>query len=311
MQMNKLHLLLAACCILLTSTAFSQLKFNIKAMPDADTYGVYLKPCGDLTPSSNTITGTGQATVVLPLGNDANNLKAYAGVWTESGAVSAPDEAPSKNYFSFGFLADSPKIVVEAGKETLLFTFKVEGSALGAPQLLDNDTDPFANFPNSANSNPGNEISMLDFGVSPVGYYYYSGNFTDDDPTSCTGIVDTTIVEPTDTTIIEPTDTTQIDTTMTGGGTTTSAWNQVAEKEVFILSPNPTSFWVNVEFSNVAAYSQGKIRLWTAQGISIGEMVRNGQKKLTVNVGGLPNGFYFISFESGGKVLQRERFIKQ
>ena len=321
--MNRFHLLLTACCFLLTSTAFAQLKFTVKSMSDAGVYGVYVKPCGDITPTSNTITGTGQATVVLPLGTDVVNLTPYSGIWLDAGVVSGPSESPNNNYFSFGFLADSPKIVIESGEETLLFSFLVEGNALGGPKMLDNENDPFAVFPNSANTNPGNELSMIDFGVLPVGYYYYSGNYSEDEPTSCQSApidttvvdpVDSTIVDPIDSTLVEPTDTTitvPTDTTSNNGGTTTSTLDEMAKKAVFTLSPNPTSYWINVEFSNVAAYSQGRVRLLTAQGIAIGEMPRNGHNKLTMNVGEMPSGIYFISFEVDGKVVQRERFIKQ
>ena len=312
--MKRFYSLFTLSCILFTTTAFAQLKFTVKAMPDADTYGVYLKPCGDITPSSNTITGTGQATVVLPKGNNLINFKTYAGVWVESGDISGPEESPNNNYFSYGFLADSPQIVIEASKETLLFTFEVDGTATGAPKMLDNDTDPFASFPNSVNSNPGNEMSMLDFGVSPVGYYYYSGNYTIDDPASCQTVIDTTQTEPTDTTLTEPTDTTltePTDTTSNTGGTTTPTLEESIGNEMFTLAPNPTSHWVNVTFSTIVNYSEGTVRLWTVHGIVIGEMVRNGQGKMTLNVGALPNGIYYISYESEGKVLQRERFLKQ
>ena len=158
--MNRFRLLFSAVGIFLTATAFSQLKFEVKSMPDAYTFGVYVKPCGDVMPSANTITGTGQATVILPVGSNVTNLIAVSGVWVENSSVSGPAEAPNNNYFSYGFLADSPQIVYQAGEETLLFTFKVEGG--GQPTMLDNDNDPFAIFPNSLGSNPGNEMSVID-----------------------------------------------------------------------------------------------------------------------------------------------------
>ena len=140
-------------------------------MPDAYTYGVYVKPCGDLMPSTNTITGTAQVTIVLPLGNNVTELTPTAGVWVDGGTVSGPVEAPNNNYFFFGFLSDDPQIQYSTEEATLLFTFKVEGTA--EPELFRNGEDPFGIFPNSMNSNPGNEISVIDVGVSPVGYYYY------------------------------------------------------------------------------------------------------------------------------------------
>lgn len=283
--MNRIYSLLTICCILLTTTAFSQLKFNVKAMPDAYTYGVHVKICDEIVPSANTITGTGQASIVLPMGSNATDLQSISGVWTESGSISGPDEAPTKNYFSFGFLADSPQIVFESGKETLLFTFKVEGG--GTPVILDNETDPFAVFPNSMNSNVGNELSVLDVGTQPVGYYFYSGNYSDDDETSCESVAD-----PSD----DP----------------TTALEEIAESTYFTMSPNPTSSWINVEFANGRAYEDdGKIQLFSAHGIKLSEQESGGQAKISLNVTNLPNGLYFMSLESDGQVVQRERFMKQ
>ncbi|MEO1259996.1 MAG: T9SS type A sorting domain-containing protein [Bacteroidota bacterium] len=285
--MNRFHSLLTFCCILITTTAFAQLKFNVKATPDAYTYGVYVKICDATVPSNNTIAGTGQVTVVLPLGNNTSDLVSVGGVWQESGSVSGPDESPSKNYFSYGFLADSPKIEFEAGKESLLFTFKVEGGAV--PVLIENDTDPFAVFPNSMNSNPGNEMSVLDVGSQPVGYYYYSGNYTDDDLESCNTEDDTE----------EPTD----------NPTSTSEEN--ADGAYFNLSPNPTSAWINVEFNEGLAYENGTVQLTTVHGVKLDERDSGGQTKIGMNVSNLPNGLYFINLESDGQVVQRERFMKQ
>lgn len=291
--MNKFHLFTTLFCLLLTTSAFSQLKFNLKAMPDANTYGVYLRPCG-VNPSANTITGTGQVTVILPIGNNASNLKSIGGAWSESGTISGPVEAPNNNYFSFGFLADSPQIVFEAGKETLLLTFVVEGP--GIPTLMDNDTDPFAVFPNSTNTNPGNEMSTLDVGITPVGYYFYSGHYTDDDPTSC---------EDSSTTNNDDGDDDDDD------DTTTSVLEEVNDHAYFSLSPNPTSHQVNINFSQTDNRNEGMVRLWTSTGINLENQTSNGRDKLSMNVDDLPNGFYFISYEVAGEVLQRERFMKQ
>ncbi|MEZ4957319.1 MAG: T9SS type A sorting domain-containing protein [Saprospiraceae bacterium] len=310
--MNWYRLLLSFCCILITCTAFSQLKFNVKSMPDAGTYGVFVKPCGDLTPSANTITGSAQVTLVLPMGNDVASVSQYAGLWQQNATVSGPDEAPNKNYFSFGFLTDNPQIVLEAGKETLLFTFEINGSST-SPELLDNEHDPFAAFPNSLNSNPGNEMSILDVAVNPIGYYYYAGNYSEDDPNSCTVTVDTTVVEPIDSTDIEPVDTTDmepVDTTTTNGENPTATLNEIGSGFYFSISPNPASDWIKVEFTNKGNKDSGRVRLFTANGVSIGEMKRDGQQKMKWNVSELPSGLYFLSFESDGRVMQRERFVK-
>ena len=276
--MNRFHLL-TALCLLLTTTAFSQLKFSLQPMASASTYGVYVKPCGGIVPTANTITGTGQVTIVVPLGNNITEIVSYGGAWSESASVSAPSEAPDKNIFSYGFLTDSPQIVYEAGKQTLLFSFVMEGP--GEPRLLDNENDAFAQLPNSVNTNPGNEISVLDIGSTPVGYYYYTGNFSPDDPDSCSE------EDP-----------------------TTPALEVLNHENLFTLSPNPTSHRLQIEFLNEKINANGKIRLWTAQGIALQDEDWEGHPSVSLDVNKLPVGVYFLSFEKEGKVLQRERFVK-
>ncbi len=294
--MNKFRLLLVSLCILLTSTAWSQLKFSLQQLPDGASWGVYVNICDDISPSANTITGSGQVTLLLPLGNDISDLVNHAGLWNENATVSGPEEAPDKNYISIGFISDSPQIFFSPGEKTLLFSFSVAGNAVESPQLIDNENDPFADFPNSMNSNPGNEMSVLDIGSQPVGYYYYTGNYIDGD-VGCSGVVDTTIVEPTDTT--------------GGSDDPTPTLDQINEEQYFTLAPNPTSEWVTLHFDARSVKANGQIKLWTGNGISIGQLSKNGQSKMTLNVGALPNGLYLLSYESEGKLLQQERFMKQ
>ncbi len=295
--MNNLRLSLASLCLLITFTAWSQLKLSLQQLPDGTSWGVYVNTCNAVSPSSNTITGSGQVTILLPLGNDISDLVNHAGLWDENATVSGPEEAPGLNYISIGFISDSPQIVYMPGEGTLLFSFSVEGNAPGEPQLIDNETDPFADFPNSLNSNPGNEMSVLDIGTVPVGYYYYTGNYTGADDAGCAGVVDTTIVDPPDTT--------------GGNGNPTSTLEQMNEEKYFTLAPNPTSEWITLHFGARSVKTNGQIKLWTASGISIGQLAKNGQSRMTLNVGALPNGLYFLSYESEGRLLQQERFMKQ
>ncbi len=292
--MNWFRLLLSIGCTFLTCTAFSQLKFSLQPMPAAGTYGVYVKPCGDIAPSAGTITGSGQVTVVLPLGNDITNLSMHAGVWQQNATVSGPEESPHKNYISFGFLTDSPQILLEAGAETLLFTFEINGTAT-SPALMENDLDPFAAFPNSLNSNPGNEMSILDVGTSPVGYYYYEGNYSEDDPSSCV-TSDTTQTEP-------------VDSTNTNGENPTAVNDLTRPDNYFTLSPNPATQWIKIDF-NDQKLIEGTIRLYTANGVAFGQMRHHNQRKMKWNISELPSGLYFLAYEAEGRVLQRDRFLK-
>jgi len=281
-------------CILIASTSWSQIKFSLKQMPDGSSWGVYVKTCNSVSPSGNTITGSGQVTIVLPMGNDIRGIVNHAGLWNENATVSGPDEEPNKNYVSVGFISDSPQILHSTTEETLLFSFGTTGNAPGDPQLIENGADPFTVFPNSVHSNPGNEMSVLDIGVSPVGYYNYEGNYVDD--AGCPTVVDTTVIDVPDT---------------TGNENPTSTLDQLNQEKYFTLSPNPTSEWITINFAGAWSEGKGNVNLWTATGISIGRLEQNGQGKMTFNVGALPNGMYFVSYETDGKVMQQERFMKQ
>jgi hypothetical protein len=346
--MNKVLLLCfatIACCLPVFS--FAQIHLKVAPLsPGANTFGVYAKVCDNITPSGNTITGSGQVTLKFPANANLNSLVSHAGLWSQNATISSPAEAAAHTYVSIGFVNDSPQIIYQPDSETLLFTFKLTNTAT-TPTLIENGVDPFDLLPNSVNSNPGNELTVLDFGVQPLGLYTYAGNYigntaicteTPQDttvinpPVDTTGNVDTTVVDTTqggvDTTVIDTTqggvDTTVIDTTQSGGGGDTTVINPpndttqqtsgvldvTGNGNHFMLYPTPAYEWVMVEFleKDVAG---GSVRLFTFNGAPIGEMGRAGRGSLKLNVSGLSSGLYILSYEKDGEVLQRSKFLKQ
>jgi hypothetical protein len=211
-------------------------------------------------------------------------------------------------YVSAGFITDNPKIVFHPQLETLLFSFKLNGAGPKTPELLKNGEDPFDQLPNSMNTNPGNELSVVDFGMTPTTFYNYSGIYTGDtvacvtsppqdstgtNPQDTTGMVnDTTIVTPNDST-----------------GTTTNIFDLKKSESVFKISPNPALDWVALTFNDDAPQS-GLVRLWNSNGAVIGAMERGRNSVLKLNVEALPSGLYFVSYEMDGKLVQRERMVK-
>ena len=141
----------------------------------ADTWGVYVRPNG-VSPSTTTITGSAQVTIVMPLGFVWSSLTSVNGTWTQNATVAGPAENSAWTYWSFGLVIDSPQIVYQSGQETLLFTFKRTDPCPDSLYLID-DADPFNVLPNSVNSNPGNELSVIDFGTPGVPIYWYLGNY--------------------------------------------------------------------------------------------------------------------------------------
>lgn len=168
--MNRILLLTFCCCIFASISLFSQtgnaiqaLNFKLELMSDNMTWGVFVIPGEGINPSTKTSTGSGQVTLVTPVGFSYANFRNHGGTWIENARVNGPMESPDKSYISFGFVTDEPKIMLYPNEETLLFTFTTF-DAKSDIYLIDNINDPFA-APNSYGSNPGNDLGILDFGI--------------------------------------------------------------------------------------------------------------------------------------------------
>jgi hypothetical protein len=154
--------------------AMKALNFKIQQV-DNNTYGVFVKPEG-IAPSERTITGSGQVTIVTPIGFTYSNLENFGGSWIENARVDAPAEATGNSYISFGFVTDFPKINIYPNEETLLFTFTTDEEFNGTFSLIE-DNDPFM-APNSHGTNPGNDLGIIDAGAQGgLQYYAYAGNY--------------------------------------------------------------------------------------------------------------------------------------
>ncbi len=171
----RLHLLIL--CSFLTFSLFAQLDFKIQLMPDGTKWGIYVTPQPGTAPSTNTITGSGQITMVAPLGFTVVDFNPVSGFWANNAVINGPVENPTKSYISFGLMSDDPQIKYSTTSPTLLFTFrKAANYCPDELYLIENGVDPFDQLPNSANSNPGNEITVLDFGTTPFSTYNYGEN---------------------------------------------------------------------------------------------------------------------------------------
>lgn len=154
-----------------------EIEIKLQLLPDGESFGIFAKPKNGISPSSLTITGSAQVTVVMPVGFQWGNLTNHAGTWSNDATVISPSENPTRVYTSFGLVTDSPKIQYAATSETLLFSFKKMSDCPDSLYLIDNATDPFNQLQNSLNSYPGNEINVIDFGVSSVPIYNHSNNY--------------------------------------------------------------------------------------------------------------------------------------
>ena len=188
--MNTPKLLLLSVKIFLFSASTSaQIHLKLQLLDDTPTFGVFAKSIIDV--DSATITGSGQVTVVMPSGYQWGETKNYAGLWQPDAIYINPLENTFSQYVSFGLIQAEPNhpIVYKNGEETLLFTFKGTGCP-GYIGLIDcgspNGADPFCpstGIPNSVNSNPSNDLSVIYFGTT-IQFL----NFTDLYAPKCMGL---------------------------------------------------------------------------------------------------------------------------
>ena len=160
---------------------YAQLELKLQLMPDGASYGVFVRTTGGLMPTNNTITASGQITVVMPLDFEWDNLVSFHGAWISNAAVVAPPENTIAKYVSFGLQNDDPPILYSNTDETLLFTFRNIGGCPDFLYLIDcynggSSDDPFC-FPNSSQTNPGNDLAVFDFGNGNATLYNVFSNY--------------------------------------------------------------------------------------------------------------------------------------
>ena len=150
-------------------------------------YEVFMRPNVNVTGPALTLTA--QVTLKEPhtSGSDrftiADLTSAVAGTeWTVSSRTDAPVEDTSADYMSFMLSfpeSNHQAFAWQAAEEIKVFSFTNEGSCLGSVELLSND-DPFtsdiaAGRINSANTNPGNQINVMNLGEDNLFAGIYGG----------------------------------------------------------------------------------------------------------------------------------------
>jgi len=148
-------------------------------------YAVYMRPTVDATGPALTLTS--QVTLKVPHASGADRFDVQDlrnGVdgteWTQTSRIDAPAEDINADYLSFtvAFPAGNHQAFTwRANEEILVFSFANHGACQGGVTLLSND-DPFTSdvangVVNSANTNPGNQIDVLNLGEGNL----YLGNY--------------------------------------------------------------------------------------------------------------------------------------
>ena len=149
---------------------------KLQWMPQDSLWAVFVKADSTIQPSQNILLGSGQVTVVAPTGFVVKNMTSYMGTWIQNARANAPMENRELDYISFGIRLSEPITGLGIFEETLILTFTTQSSVCpNSLSLIEND-DIFAQNPNSLNTNPGNDLNMVDMGNQRA-IYRYEGNY--------------------------------------------------------------------------------------------------------------------------------------
>lgn len=184
-----LSLLLALLSLpIIARPVHAQTGVDLRIVNNGGVYEVYMRPT--FTPTDkNTLTA--QITIKVPHGTGADRFQPqpepsaanYVGdiagpTWTIGSRTDGPTEDGTADYISWDLNigADASVYNWTAGQEVLAFRLTNAGNCLGALALMA-DGDAFNTLPNSANTNPGNEIALneINFGVTNAYIGTYGG----------------------------------------------------------------------------------------------------------------------------------------
>ncbi len=164
-------------CFFYSNTAFAQLHTKLQWMPDSNLWGIFVKPDSSIAPSQEILLGSGQVTVVAPTGFEVTNMISYMGTWVLNARVNSPIENREKDYISFGIRLSERVTQFGQYDETLILTFSSINNECPSSLYLIEEEDPFVVVsPNSMNTNPGNDLQMVDIGRGAA-IYSYQGNY--------------------------------------------------------------------------------------------------------------------------------------
>jgi len=160
-----------------STTASAQLHTKLQWMPEDNLWGIFVRPDSSIAPSQDILLGSGQVTVVAPTGFEVTNMISYMGTWVLNARVNSPIENRDKDYISFGIRLSERVTQLGQYEETLILTFSSVNNDCPTSLSLIEEEDPFvvAN-PNSLNTNPGNDLQMVDIGRGAA-IYSYLGNY--------------------------------------------------------------------------------------------------------------------------------------
>ncbi|MEZ4935592.1 MAG: T9SS type A sorting domain-containing protein [Saprospiraceae bacterium] len=340
MNTGKLTLpLLLSILFFSTSHLAAQMELKLQLLEDLK-WGVFARPA-NISIDSATITGSGQVTLVMPTGYQWGNLTSIHGKWSaSSGTVDSPIENADRMYISIGLSNAEPAhpIPYHLGEETLLFTFEGNGTCPEFMHLIDcgtpSQSDPFCP-PNSEGSNPGNDLSVIEFAAS-IEYYNFSDNYAlhawdchDNDSDGIPNAIEDTngngIYDSGDASDLNDPNVQAPDHQLshqdahlpgytmglTGQNDPSKAIRSVHSQQNFTLSPNPPSDVLFVKFGGETLSADATLYLMNSQGIVLQKIKTDASSNQQIDISGLPSGLYVVAIKDGSGFFKNQRFVKK
>lgn len=252
-------------------------------------WNVYISPNEDFHPTDFSELTSGRLTIVGSSDFVPSNVISYVGGDWEPGAtlLNAP-ENPGMNYFTFDLEIDGELFEVQSGEEIILFSFKNNLDLCPDSLYILRDFKP-ALIEN-------NEL----VGISNTGFgeeEFLIGDAYGENAWQC----DITI---------GGNGGSGIDSLGTGGNGS-AAFSKGGFNGQMLISPNPTSGFVEVDILTENNDSPSTIKLLSLQGHTLQTHLAVGRSILLLDLNHLPAGLYFLAWETNGEVVQREKLIKK
>ena len=257
------------------------LDLEIIWLAEYDRWGVFVRPNDDFEPPAYTIAYSGRVTIVAPLGFTYTQLTSNAGgKWSPGAVYFNPPEAPGRQFMTFDLKPSTNQLNLDFLDSTMLFSFVKSGNCPDSLYLM-NDYVPYPLLPNEFTG------KGFGFGFGP-----------DADFQTCKTINrESWNCNP-------PPD-------QAAGKSAPASYRTVKNNEWFIYSPNPTRDWLNVTFQKDMEQEKADLKVLNLQGQLVRQVRTADNGSLRLQLDNLTPGLYFLVLESRGKVLQREKFVKQ
>ena len=293
-HLNVLIFLVLSCC---GGTAFGQgLEFSLVYQEATTDWIVYLR-AADYQPSGVTYASSGQITLKVDTSTTLIDFQSMGGAWETNmpDVVKSPAEAPGHVFYSLGLNSGSSLVIpTEIGATVPLLRFRsFEGCPISL-SLLDNHTDPFAQIPNSVNSNPGNNLTLVDANYNGTGQIFqldWVGNY-DLDAWRCRPVVVEELLKAHDAPAAPD----------AAGGEEGGLVNESPiplSPAALEISPNPFETTLTVRVADITAQTTVRAQLFDATGQLVRLQEWRGDRPQALSTDALTPGSYFLVVRAG------------